>query len=134
MTDTSAENKGQRSSVGSVARVETATVAVIFRGDRYLVVMCVYMCCVFVCSYFRDYLSIVFEFFPMVFFLLALFGYMDVLIIGKWIVVDASMSRCAPSILMCQYQLHDTTNANIISITWCCAKSKPIVACTTVNV
>jgi len=42
----------------------------------------------------------------MVFFLLALFGYMDVLIIGKWIVVDASMSRCAPSILMCQYQLH----------------------------
>jgi len=89
---------------------------------------------VFVCSYFRDYLSVVFEFFPMVFFLLALFGYMDVLIIGKWIVVDASMSRCAPSILMCQYQLHDTTNANIISITWCCAKSNPIVACTTVSV
>lgn len=41
-----------------------------------------------------------FEFFPMVFFLVALFGYMDILIIGKWITVDASQSHCAPSILL----------------------------------
>ena len=45
----------------------------------------------------------------MLFFLLALFGYMDVLIIAKWITVDAKYSHCAPSILLSQYQLHTTT-------------------------
>jgi len=56
--------------------------------------------CVF--SYFRDYVSIIFEFIPMMLFLLALFGYMDILIIGKWILVDASVAVCAPSLLIGQ--------------------------------
>ena len=69
-----------------------------------------------VCSYFRDYVSIVFEFFPMVFFLMALFGYMDVFIVAKWLVVDASMSICAPSVLTSQYQLHATTPQPVLLI------------------
>ena len=54
------------------------------------------------CSYFRDRLSIVFEFVPMVLFLVAMFGYLDLLIVVKWIAFDGSMSHIAPSLLISQ--------------------------------
>jgi len=54
--------------------------------------------CVF--SHFRETLSIFFEFIPMVVFLMALFGYLDILIIGKWLIHDASTADCAPSLLI----------------------------------
>jgi len=38
----------------------------------------------------------------MVLFLLAMFGYLDALIIGKWIFADASVAQCAPSLLISQ--------------------------------
>jgi len=58
---------------------------------------------VHVCSYFRDLLSIMFEFIPMVLFLVAMFGYLDFLIIFKWILFNGKLSQCAPSILISQY-------------------------------
>jgi len=45
----------------------------------------------------------------MVLFLVALFGYMDVLIIGKWLMVDASEAACAPSLLIGSNSCTSTT-------------------------
>ena len=47
--------------------------------------------------HFRNYVDLFFEFFPQIFFLLALFGYMDVMIIVKW--VTKYTPEDAPSII-----------------------------------
>ncbi|RWS01505.1 V-type proton ATPase 116 kDa subunit a isoform 1-like isoform X1 [Dinothrombium tinctorium] len=49
--------------------------------------------------YFNNHLNIICEFIPQVIFLMSLFGYMDLLIIAKWLKYDGSDSGCAPSIL-----------------------------------
>ena len=41
-----------------------------------------------------------------------MFGYMDLLIIGKWILVDASQAQCAPSILLSQLLTYYRTIAH----------------------
>ena len=50
--------------------------------------------------YFKNPLNIFCEFIPQVIFLLSIFGYMNLLIISKWLVYDASQSGAAPSILI----------------------------------
>jgi V-type H+-transporting ATPase subunit a len=47
-----------------------------------------------------DVISIVCEFIPQMIFLLAIFGYLIILIFYKWIVYDASHAACAPSLLI----------------------------------
>ncbi|XP_076314896.1 V-type proton ATPase 116 kDa subunit a 1-like [Tachypleus tridentatus] len=50
--------------------------------------------------YFRQPLNIVCEFLPQLIFLLAIFGYLVVLIFIKWVTYDASESSCARSLLI----------------------------------
>lgn len=50
--------------------------------------------------YFKNPVNIFCEFIPQVIFLLSIFGYMNLLIISKWLVYDASLSGAAPSILI----------------------------------
>jgi len=50
--------------------------------------------------YFNDRLSILCEFVPQTIFLLSIFGYLILLIVYKWIGIDASISSCAPSLLI----------------------------------
>ncbi|XP_022255089.1 V-type proton ATPase 116 kDa subunit a-like [Limulus polyphemus] len=50
--------------------------------------------------YFRQPLNIVCEFLPQLIFLLAIFGYLVVLIFVKWVTFDASQSSCASSLLI----------------------------------
>jgi V-type H+-transporting ATPase subunit a len=50
--------------------------------------------------HFNDQISILAEFFPQMVFLLCIFGYMDLLILIKWIDYDAKDANCAPSILI----------------------------------
>ena len=45
------------------------------------------------------------QFIPEMIFLLAMFGYMDALIITKWIKYDASDASCAPNILIGRWQV-----------------------------
>ncbi|RWS30062.1 V-type proton ATPase 116 kDa subunit a isoform 1-like isoform X1, partial [Leptotrombidium deliense] len=66
--------------------------------------------------YFNHKLDIMCEFIPQVIFLLALFGYMDLLIISKWLTYGIHESGCAPSILvliinMCMFKKTETTCA-----------------------
>ncbi len=49
---------------------------------------------------FRRYANIIFEFIPQVIFLLALFGYLVVLIFIKWFAYDAATSKDAPSLIV----------------------------------
>ena len=51
-------------------------------------------------TYFKKPLNIVCEFIPQVIFLLSIFGYMNLLIISKWLTYDSRDSGCAPSILI----------------------------------
>lgn len=51
-------------------------------------------------SYFRKPVNIFCEFIPQVIFLMSIFGYMNLLIIAKWIVFDSESSGSAPSILI----------------------------------
>lgn len=50
--------------------------------------------------YFKKPINIVCEFIPQVIFLLSIFGYMNLLIISKWLAYDSKSSACAPSILI----------------------------------
>ncbi|XP_015795690.1 V-type proton ATPase 116 kDa subunit a isoform X1 [Tetranychus urticae] len=50
--------------------------------------------------YFGNRINIVCEFVPQVIFMLSIFGYLDLLILAKWVSVDAKDSSCAPSILI----------------------------------
>lgn len=56
--------------------------------------------CIFPNSYFRKPVNIFCEFIPQVIFLMSIFGYMNLLIIAKWIVFDSESSGSAPSILI----------------------------------
>lgn len=51
-------------------------------------------------SYFRKPVNIFCEFIPQVIFLMSIFGYMNLLIIAKWIVFDSESSGSAPSVLI----------------------------------
>ena len=51
-------------------------------------------------SYFKKPVNIFCEFIPQVIFLMSIFGYMNLLIIAKWIVFDSESSGSAPSILI----------------------------------
>jgi len=51
-------------------------------------------------TYFKRPINIVCEFIPQVVFLLSIFGYMNLLIISKWLTYDSRDSSCAPSILI----------------------------------
>lgn len=51
-------------------------------------------------TYFKKPINIVCEFIPQVVFLLSIFGYMNLLIISKWLTYDSRDSSCAPSILI----------------------------------
>lgn len=51
-------------------------------------------------SYFNDKVSILCEFVPQIIFLMAIFGYMNLIIIAKWITLDSNDAACAPSILI----------------------------------
>uniref|UniRef100_T1K0I1 V-type proton ATPase subunit a n=1 Tax=Tetranychus urticae TaxID=32264 RepID=T1K0I1_TETUR len=50
--------------------------------------------------YFGNRINIVCEFVPQVIFMLSIFGYLDLLILAKWVTIDAKDSSCAPSILI----------------------------------
>ena len=50
--------------------------------------------------HFGKWISVFFEFIPQVIFMLAIFGYMNFMIVYKWIMYDSSTSGCAPSILI----------------------------------
>ncbi|XP_053206596.1 V-type proton ATPase 116 kDa subunit a 1-like isoform X2 [Panonychus citri] len=63
--------------------------------------------------YFGDRINILCEFIPQVIFLLSIFGYLNLLILAKWITYDSTQSGCAPSILitlinMFLYKYQDT--------------------------
>jgi V-type H+-transporting ATPase subunit a len=49
--------------------------------------------------YFKNYLDLVHEFFPQIILLLVLFGYMDALIIIKWLTDYSGREHDAPSII-----------------------------------
>ena len=49
--------------------------------------------------YFRNYLDFIFEFIPQIILLLALFGYMDWLIIAKWLTDFTHVESRAPSVI-----------------------------------
>lgn len=51
-------------------------------------------------GYFKKPINIVCEFIPQVIFLLSIFGYMNLLIISKWLSFTSKESGCAPSILI----------------------------------
>lgn len=51
-------------------------------------------------TYFKKPINIVCEFIPQVIFLMSIFGYMNLLIISKWLSFDSRDSSCAPSILI----------------------------------
>lgn len=51
-------------------------------------------------TYFKKSINIVCEFIPQVIFLMSIFGYMNLLIISKWLSYDSRDSSCAPSILI----------------------------------
>lgn len=51
--------------------------------------------------HFNNMIDVFFEFLPQIIFLLALFGYMDVLIIGKWLTDYSSDTSKSPSIITC---------------------------------
>ena len=48
--------------------------------------------------YFKDYLGFVFEFIPQIIFMSLLFGYMNIMIIIKWLTVWVD-TKMAPSII-----------------------------------
>ncbi|XP_053210628.1 V-type proton ATPase 116 kDa subunit a 1-like isoform X2 [Panonychus citri] len=50
--------------------------------------------------YFNNRLNILCEFVPQIIFLLSIFGYLNILILSKWISYDSSKSGCAPSLLI----------------------------------
>lgn len=50
--------------------------------------------------HFQKPINIVAEFIPQLIFLMSLFGYMNMLIIGKWLFYTSKESGCAPSILI----------------------------------
>ena len=50
--------------------------------------------------YFKQYANIICEFVPQVLLLCCMFGYMDLLIVYKWLHFDADNSDHAPSILV----------------------------------
>jgi len=50
--------------------------------------------------YFKRPINIVCEFIPQVIFLMAIFGYMNILIVYKWMAYDSTTSGCAPSVLI----------------------------------
>ena len=50
--------------------------------------------------YFRNPLNIFCEFIPQLIFLLAIFGYLVILIFFKWINFDATKTQQAPSLLI----------------------------------
>lgn len=50
--------------------------------------------------YFRNSVNIFCEFLPQMIFLSCIFGYLIVLILYKWIAINATMSACAPSLLI----------------------------------
>lgn len=50
--------------------------------------------------YFKDPINIFCEFIPEMIFLMCIFGYLIVLILYKWIAYNATMSNCAPSLLI----------------------------------
>lgn len=50
--------------------------------------------------YFKDPVNIFCEFIPEMIFLMCIFGYLIVLIVYKWIAYNATMSNCAPSLLI----------------------------------
>ena len=51
-------------------------------------------------NYFKKPINIVCEFIPQVVFLMSIFGYMNLLIISKWLSYTSKDSSCAPSILI----------------------------------
>ncbi|XP_054155330.1 V-type proton ATPase 116 kDa subunit a 1-like [Oppia nitens] len=51
-------------------------------------------------KYFQNRLNIICEFIPQVIFLLSIFGYMNLMIVVKWLKYDSRESGCAPSILI----------------------------------
>ena len=50
--------------------------------------------------YFNDTLSVLCEFVPQLIFLLGIFGYLIILIVYKWLAIDATDAACAPSLLI----------------------------------
>ncbi|GIX83651.1 hypothetical protein CEXT_642891 [Caerostris extrusa] len=50
--------------------------------------------------YFKRPLNVVCEFVPQIIFLIAIFGYLVLLIFSKWTNYDATMASCAPSLLI----------------------------------
>ena len=58
------------------------------------------------CRYFNDRLSIFTEFIPQTVFLLAIFGYLILLIVYKWFAYNAATSSCAPSLLIGELVSH----------------------------
>ena len=55
--------------------------------------------------YFREYVDFFFEFLPQIVMLFALFGYMDLLIILKWLTPYAPFAQNAPSIITTMIEL-----------------------------
>jgi V-type H+-transporting ATPase subunit a len=53
--------------------------------------------------YFKDPINIFCEFIPEMIFLMAIFGYLIVLIFYKWIIWNAARANCAPSLLIGQF-------------------------------
>ena len=51
-------------------------------------------------KYFNKQLNVLCEFIPQMIFLLSIFGYMNLMIIVKWLKYDSTNSSCAPSILI----------------------------------
>jgi len=64
--------------------------------------------------YFNDRLSIFTEFLPQTVFLLSMFGYLILLIVYKWIAYDASMSSCAPSLLIGELSVPTVKNLKFL--------------------
>ncbi|XP_053206247.1 V-type proton ATPase 116 kDa subunit a 1-like isoform X2 [Panonychus citri] len=63
--------------------------------------------------YFNNQLNIYCEFLPQIIFTISIFGYLNILILAKWIFYDSSGSSCAPSVLiilinMFLYKYEDT--------------------------
>ena len=50
--------------------------------------------------YFNDRINIICEFIPEMLFLIAMFGYLIILIVYKWFAYNAATASCAPSLLM----------------------------------
>lgn len=48
----------------------------------------------------RDFVSVIGEFLPQLFFMLAMFGYLVILILFKWVAYDGTNSNCAPNLLI----------------------------------